>query len=637
MEKANKSDINLSLEERKEKVKREICDIKTLSLDEIEKLEKLDDTNGDLLKAKLDLNRTDDLLIKSFDILTKEDLKKYNVEKELSNRDAYFYFLRYIRNVKILDEEGDHISQNSDSQDKMQPQILIDLSSGKMKFERIDRKKIDDTKQITSFNKEDKYNQNISYEKFIQKKKMDIKKFFKLGEEITILNLRDKLVEYQEILTYSDIYRKSFADFESELFFHYQLKNIIMSFLDCKKNEDFLDKINLIAYLYKLVKKVENNMIKDPIILSYFYFVMDLEIELSSLFENKLANYSEEKINFKNAQYISEENKLIIFKKERNSNIVIENCDCYDLDEEDIQCLIDGEIKLPLKNEMYSVKGHLLLHDLTEREGNIIYENFLPSNLLKDIIYKLYGIEKEIFGLKNVIKTFKNNTYYFPIRNYRYSAYTDKECFKIFLDYKIKNKEDLRLFDKRIRIFIQKAFLIINLEHEFGHSHLAFLYFYDCQNEDFDSPIVKIVLNIKDQVEIQEGGLLFEYLMYGREIKELSLKEVIYINNLNNFTKSLKDFRDDFINLDKEPLNTIFEKEGKNNKEISEIFEIYRGLPLEEKNKLEAMKFKSGKINENSLIDLENMKFSSVLIKAPHIRKRKNYKISRFTISNYNQ
>jgi hypothetical protein len=287
-------------------------------------------------------------------------------------------------------------------------------------------------------------------------------------------------MKYQEMLTYSDIYRKSFADFESELFFHYQLENIIMSFLDCKKDEDFLDKIKLITYLYKLIKKVENNMIKDPIILAYFYFVMDLEIELSSLFENKLANYSEEKISFKNAQYIPEANKLILIKKEMNSKIVIENCDCYDLDEEDIQCLLDGEIRLPLKKEIYSVKGHLLLRDLTEKEGNIIYEKFLPSNLLKDIIYKLYGIEKEIFGLKSVIKTFKNNTYYFPIRNYRYSAYTDKECFKIYIDYKIKNEEDLRLFDKRIKIFIQKSFLIINIVHEFGHSQPAFLYFYDC-------------------------------------------------------------------------------------------------------------------------------------------------------------
>ena len=70
------------------------------------------------------------------------------------------------------------------------------------------------------------------------------------------------------------------------------------------------------------------------------------------------------------------------------------------------------------------------------------------------------------------------------------------------------------------------------------------------------------------------------------------MKEVIYICNLSNFSKTLEVFRRDFLNLKNENLLSVFEREAKGNPEINEIFEEYKRLPEEVKNKLEKQIFK---------------------------------------------
>ena len=358
---------------------------------------------------------------------------------------------------------------------------------------------------------------------------------------------------------------------------------------------------------------------------------MNLEYSLPILHETYLNRYKDKNISFKNTVYKSETNQLIINKND-NSEIVIENIDCFELEEEDIQRIVDGQIRLPLSKNYHSIKGNLFLRELSKTEGNIIYEQFLKSPLLKDIIFKSYGIEREIFSNQYVIQTFKDNTFYFPIYNSSYDTYTEKELFKIFIDYNIDNEKELRKLKTPIIKFAKKAFMTVNIEHEFGHAHKTFLYYYDYDTEDFDSPIVKITLNMDDEIEIKEGGLTFEYTLYGREIKELNFKEIIYINNYNNFSKSLKDYRNDFMNLKNESLINVFEREGKNNNEIAEIFDFFKTLPNEEKNALETQLFKSGKRNNNIPLDLEKVTFSFGGLKDHNSKHKKQYNISKFKI-----
>ena len=112
-----------------------------------------------------------------------------------------------------------------------------------------------------------------------------------MGEKIKISELRKKLSDYKDKLIYLDTIRNNFPDLQSELFYHYQLKNVISSFLELENDEDFIDKKNLIQKLCIIINKVEENKIKDSLILTYFYFIIDMEYKLDPFIIKALNNY----------------------------------------------------------------------------------------------------------------------------------------------------------------------------------------------------------------------------------------------------------------------------------------------------------------------------------------------------------
>ena len=110
-----------------------------------------------------------------------------------------------------------------------------------------------------------------------------------------------------------------------------------------------------------MIKDVYKNVIRDSIILNYFYLVLDLEYELDSLIERLLKDYKDSEYSFPNTNYNKEKNTLIINKKEKEQQIIIQNIDHYDLEKCDIEDISNGETKLPLKRCFYSLKGMLLV------------------------------------------------------------------------------------------------------------------------------------------------------------------------------------------------------------------------------------------------------------------------------------
>ena len=232
------------------------------------------------------------------------------------------------------------------------------------------------------------------------------------------------------------------------------------------------------------------------------------------------------------------------------------------------------------------------------------------SNLFQDIIYNLYGLKKDQNFWKNMVELFNYNTYYFPIKNSDYAAYCDKKCFKIYIDNGIEKDKFLKKINEIIIHLIKKGFFTLNNQHELGHGHFPIFSYLYPKSFKFDSPIAEIKLNSKKIIKTKEGGELFEYLLYGKVISEMNLKEIIYITNTQNYSKSLKQYKKDFINLENEKLFCVFDAASKENKEISEAFEVYKKLPNDIKILLETEKFRSGKINPDMVIDFENYKFS---------------------------
>ena len=590
----------------------------TKGFDYIKIFEQMDNTKPEIILAKLLSNKNNDkLLFKNFNVISKNDLSELGINKRFNNRETYFYFLEYLIRVEYFE---DNIVKNRlkdktkkyKNKDSKTPKLIIDFSNGKIDIMKIDN--IKDDKIII--------NDNENYMELISRINVDIAKVFIFAEIISIEELRKKMKQFYDNITFKEEKLNNIPDFQSEIYYHYELLNILETFEESNDTE-FAQKIEFIKDLSDFIFNVRDNKIHDILILNYFYFIMDVENKIDiDLRDN--ANHYEEKYDYKNCKFDKEKNELIITDDKK-----IANFDCYKITEDNIENIKQNKMPLFLifQKRNYSLKGNLLFQKLTKKEGNEIYENFINSNLLKDIFKLLYEIDIISLNYKNLlIRLFQDNTFYFPIQNDSYAAYTNKKSFKIIIDCSvdltnIKNHD----IDEKIILFVKKAFMIVNTHHEFGHGINVILFYINPNKNEFESPLVKLKLNTNKEEITKEGGRLYEYLIYGRIIKTLDLREIIYINNVNNYNKNLIEYRDDFINLQNKNLIEVFEEESKNNEQILEIYELYKQLPEDKKQILINEKFKPGKLNEEDYYSLENMVFSTKKLCKSHDKHKKKH------------
>jgi len=590
----------------------------TKGFDYIKIFEQMDNTKPEIILAKLLSNKNNDkLLFKNFNVISKNDLSELGINKRFNNRETYFYFLEYLIRVEYFE---DNIVKNRlkdktkkyKNKDSKTPKLIIDFSNRKIDIMKIDN--IKDDKIII--------NDNENYMELISRINVDIAKVFIFAEIISIEELRKKMKQFYDNITFKEEKLNNIPDFQSEIYYHYELLNILETFEESNDTE-FAQKIEFIKDLSDFIFNVRDNKIHDILILNYFYFIMDVENKIDiDLRDN--ANHYEEKYDYKNCKFDKEKNELIITDDKK-----IANFDCYKITEDNIENIKQNKMPLFLifQKRNYSLKGNLLFQKLTKKEGNEIYENFINSNLLKDIFKLLYEIDIISLNYKNLlIRLFQDNTFYFPIQNDSYAAYTNKKSFKIIIDCSvdltnIKNHD----IDEKIILFVKKAFMIVNTHHEFGHGINVILFYINPNKNEFESPLVKLKLNTNKEEITKEGGRLYEYLIYGRIIKTLDLREIIYINNVNNYNKNLIEYRDDFINLQNKNLIEVFEEESKNNEQISEIYELYKQLPEDKKQILINEKFKPGKLNEEDYYSLENMVFSTKKLCKSHDKHKKKH------------
>ena len=604
-----------SLMKRKSEAQEKLDKLKIEFLKQLDLLENMDNTNSDIILAKLNIKQSKKLLFKNYDVLTKDELSKFGVKKTLDNRESYFKLLEYLGVVKIENEEEEENEkiEKSIKKSHKKPKFTIDFSEGIIKIQ-------DKSKNKIELNCEDNDKSEICYKEMIGKKNVNFYEYFGMKDKITIKNLRKKMDKYLNELIFEEEYKNNIPDSKSELFFFNHIQNLIYSFKELNDTK-FLKKIKMIKNLSDFIDKVKQNKITDEFVLNHFYLVLGFEYELNTIAKMLLYNYEENNTNFKNVSIDLKEKTLKI----HFSKIIIKDFDCYNLNNNIIQKIKYGKISLPLDEVYYSLKGYLCLREFTRKDGNLIYEKFLTSKLLEDIIHILY--EKEnIFSSTDVIKLFQENTFYFPIENSIYAAYSDKKNFKIYIDYKIEEDKIFEYLElnQKIKHFIKKSLLIVNIVHEFGHSHHAFLYYYDPKDNCFDSPLIKIKLKTNGELYIKEGGNLFEYMLFDRVISQMNIKEIIYICNLNNFSKSLEEYRKEFLNLKNESVSQVFKRESQNNDEILEIFELYKKLPEDKKAKLENITFKQGKrIINDSTFNFEAYSFSSGMERKSHYDSRR--------------
>ena len=315
----------------------------------LDEQEGLDNTNQRVVFEKLKLNPSKKLLFKNFDILDKNQLSEFKIIKKYSNEETYFYFLDYIISVKIIKKKKDSNKQKEEGKKEKHsknPVYQFDLSNGNIKIDNIKvNNKIDCVEKKTE----------NDYEEMIKAKNINIDEYFKMKEEITVQNLREKIKKYYKKRKLGDESKNNFPNFESELFFYYQLNNVLKSFKEAD-DKDFENKIYFINSIEDFIAKVKKKEIKDRLVLAYFYFIIDIEYDLEIGLLFLINDYEEKDVYYEDAYFDKSENKLYI----NNSDIVIDNFDYYKLNSDDIKKIREGRLKLPLTKIKYSLKGYIL-------------------------------------------------------------------------------------------------------------------------------------------------------------------------------------------------------------------------------------------------------------------------------------
>ena len=156
-------------------------------------------------------------------------------------------------------------------------------------------------------------------------------------------------------------------------------------------------------------------MDKDKLIKFFYYYIINTQYNLDDKIITLLLEYDENEIDLlkNDNNYIIKNN--ILYNK--NNEILIENIDLYSIKKLILERRLNNtKIKKNyLKDKhYYSIKG-LLLKDtsFTKEEGDKIWDEFLTSKVLEDIVKYLYKQSENIFKKKEIINLFKDSSYYF--------------------------------------------------------------------------------------------------------------------------------------------------------------------------------------------------------------------------------
>ena len=249
--------------------------------------------------------------------------------------------------------------------------------------------------------------------------------------------------------------------------------------------------------------------------------------------------------------------------------------------------------------ELYSF-DYLLEKINKDLEINNI-KNFLKiifkSKLFSEIFYFFYGNEYlDFFSDELFVKEIVDNHIKFvPYKSIGSCAVTDRFSLNsyIFIEEKtisysnnIDNQEDRQLISDALKI--GRAIAIIF--HEINHNLYSYiLFFYNKINLSFESPRKSKVNDLKD------GGFYMEITLFGRIIENLNLEEALYIMNEENYSKDIKTFQKDFINIKRTDISGIFTKFNK----IKDIknYEIIKKCSINAKNRTKTTSLKEININ----------------------------------------
>ena len=548
--KEESNNINIKITD-KEKIKNKYIKIMRLLL--------IDNTNKDIVKLYLNFIKNNPDFIEENELMPYElEIDKYKIlftilemekiEKRKKNKTQKTIFLDYINYICLkVKEDDENISKyirdsahkklkdlfifntpiEFDNEEllyyKYYYNLLLEISKqedNKITYYLEQRKKVMEyiikhdlynNEQITS--NEDKMNLLTLY---LMEEKFKIS--FKEGDSINFNRLMQKMPVTKE--DFEEMEKKD----ENTLFLKegkaYKLNQLIKSEKDSEtteKNGDPKEKCD----------KKQNYIVKRSLKI--------LNIN------NKVVEKNTLKIPLQNACIQNLINRKLINKKKRNY--------FYTLDE----LMITNEISPYIKD----IKDFLL--------------KIIDSNAYQQAIKKLFPDYYQSLNSnenENIKQFIKERIKFYPFQDLDLSGITDKlSCYSFIptIKFEVEDKKNFRI-DAQNKDTYKIGITIDNSLHEINHANQMIIFFKGSNKELINSPKRN---NIKENVNISEGGISLEYLLFGRIIRKMNLLECLYIMNEKNYEQDLDEFKNNFINI----IDIV-----KNSKENTEYIKIENGI-----------------------------------------------------------
>ena len=175
-------------------------------------------------------------------------------------------------------------------------------------------------------------------------------------------------------------------------------------------------------------------------------------------------------------------------------------------------------------------------------------EKISKSITIKTVLYKIYPDLKnynlfESEFTENVFKNALKNCYFFPFHGIKGSITLRKSgTILFFIPNRTKIKEkDLDLYVNKELYLIGNLGVFLYIEfHEILGYYLRII-ISKILDYDIQSPI-------ESDSENFESGECIEYLLFGKRISLFTIKQLLYLLDVNNYNKELEKFKEDFNN-----------------------------------------------------------------------------------------
>ena len=506
-------------------------------------------------------------------------LKNYLNDKEIKD-EVILNFNKSLKQkrLEVANQIKDfHINENNlNSTYKDFIKMLIKDNTNKglitkyLKFLKANENKID-YQYIVKF--EDEYNYyRVMFEKDeLQMSEFDSKDFSENELFINFLNSilkininhSDFFENVEKTLKNIQLFNQPISFNNKELYWH---RNLFIVYTSLKKIKDIKSEKEKTDTL-KLMQNAINNVFQRKLFQKKY--ILNDKILLTILVSLIALPLKEEYCDY-NLNLI--ESKDPDKKQDKSLNLNVSN------DYEKIEETLSSEIclknfVLDFKHKIISEKNELQNYDELEKffKGIIDIENvnkilakIFCSNVMKEAFDELYP-EYFIFPFNDeseALEFIKENFHYIPYKSYKTGAISEKltlesyfflQIRKILFNRKDYTDNDIKLIEA---VFYNGSTIKTNC-HEMNHLFYDLLFLQSNGINEVETPR-------KYNIEISESGKNLERLLFKRVLYRMTLPECMYILNEENYNKSLKDFRDDFNEINSYPLkiveNGIFSK-----------------------------------------------------------------------------